>query len=237
MPIGTVDISMDGIAAELALGTSFGNNSMFNVLYGISQNSFAQSAGSYHNLAMALPGLTDTFATAIEAKYSANQNMGLKNWAGYNHDENVKLNMQITNNSADDVQCDLEIAANPGAVGSGVVFYSGMVPAGNNVAIAVLDTGVPGYSTYGVAQAEYVINATFRDVTLTPTRCFMTVPSAIDDDGVGPDLTRGPYTGTWDLIVQGMWNDNIVVGANGWGAGPPFISWNKRTRFAVEFNP
>ena len=239
MPIGSTNISMDAIATELMLGTgSFADNSMEATLYYTSNDGFTPTSGSFHNLNMGLPGLTDSFATNIFNPWAATSNLGLKNWAGYNHDANVMLDVRIDNFSPDDVQYDIELSTNPGALGTGVSVASGVLTSGNSLVVGFLNTGVPAYSNFAGGQATYFINAYFVDVSIPTTRCRMGVVSSSDTDGVGAGPNRDNYTvarGAYDLAGMGPFNENLISGS-AWNDPGQGISWNKRTSFEVLFS-
>ncbi len=229
---------MDDIAIELTLGGTYSDSSMNTVIYATSNNSFDPKSGSYHNLNMALSGLTDSFATAIASPYAANADMGLKNWAGYDHDANVMLDVIIENTSPDQVDYDLEIAQNPGPLGGGTIVASGSLAPGANLTVAFLNTLVPAYTNFASGPCEYFINARFADVSIPPARCRMNSSLASDTDGFGTGTTRSDYVSTngpFDVAFGGPFNDNLVSGT-AWNASGQGISWNKRTSFHVIFN-
>lgn len=244
MPVPTANISMDAIAVELKIGSSpIQNNSMETIIYVASSLAGSPSSGSFHNLNMALPfPYTDTFKDAIYDKYAAQDDMGLKNWAAYDHDAPVMLDVAIYNNSGDVVQYDLEISDTPGSLGSGVFtnVASGVLNPSNSLTVAFLNTGVAAYSAYGVHAGLYFINARFIDISFSPTRCFMTVTSSSDTDGVGTGTTRDNYTlangGVHYDIVPGPFDLNLISG-DVWNSLGDGIPWNKRTSFVVEFTP
>ena len=249
MAIGTTNIKMYDIAAELQAGTT--DIEMYNTLYGSSQAAWNLRAGSYHNWNnMALPGLADNFRSAIESKYSGFLDMGIKNWAGYDHDHNVMLNIRINNgNIFNDVQVKLYICDQPNGPGGGgtsINIFNGTVPMNNaaNVTINNYDTGVAAFSNYaGTGFAGYWI---WGNIVITPlpgvARPTLLSFTANDTDGVGDinSCIRLDYTangspgGIWDLYLAGAFNDNIFAGDQGGGWPNDAISWNKRTTFLVD---
>jgi hypothetical protein len=243
MAIGTTNIKMSDIATELQ--DSVSDVSSYNRLYYSSQVAWNPRAGSYHNYNnMALPGLTDSFATAIEAKYTASQNMGLKNWAGYDHDHNVILGIRIYNGNAfNDVNFKLYICDSVnGPVGGGtsIPIFSGVVPANNvaNISIPNYDTGVPAFSSYG--GSGYWIWGDIREITGIPRPTLLTMAGG-DTDGVGDAQSiirlnyqaNGSPGGVWDLFTAGPFINHLFTGdqTNPFPADP--ISWNKRTDFII----
>ena len=238
MPIGSTNISMDAIATELMLGTgSYADNGMEATLYITSNDGFTPTSGSFHNLNMGLPGLTDSFATNIFNPWASTSNLGLKNWAGYNHDANVMLDVRIDNFSPDDVQYDIELSQNPGSLGSGTIVASGVLTSGNSLVVAFLNTGVAAYSNFAGGQATYFINARFSDISIPNMRCRMDVVSSTDTDGVGAGPNRDNYTvvnGSYDLPGMGTFDANLISGS-AWNDPGQGISWNKRTSFEVLF--
>jgi hypothetical protein len=245
MAIGTTNIRMSDIATELQSSTS--DISMYQSLYASSWAAWNPRAGSYHNYNnMALSGLTDSFATAIEAKYTLGQDMGLKNWAGYDHDHNVILGIRINNGNAFNAVylklylCDQSNGFAGG--GTSISIFSGLVPANNaaNISIANYNTTVPAFSSYG--GSGYWIWGDIRDATGFPRPTLMSMACG-DIDGVGDPQscirfnyqTNGSPGGIWDLSVGGAgpFIDNLFSGDQ----GNPFpndpISWNKRTDFII----
>ena len=239
MPIGTSNISMSDIEAELKYGAPLpGTNlSMDTRLYVTSNNSFTATSGNFHNLAMALPSTVDTFKDAIFDFWTIQDDMGLGNWAGYDHDYPVMLDFQLVNNSPDNINYDLEVSATPGALGGGTTVSSGPLVSGATVTL-VLNTGLPAYTTFGTGNFEYFINARFQDTMAIPARCVMAPVAASDTDAVGTGTTRTTYftaNGPYDIVVLGTFDNNLVSG-NIWNLLGQGISWNKRTSFQVIFS-
>ena len=239
MPVGSADISMDGVASELGYSVAIPNNRMATSLFYSSQKAYDPRGGSFHNLAMALPALSSNFATAIELPYSIGINMPLGNWAEYFHDANAKIHVIIENSSRRDVNCTIFISDNTTFAGA-VIVFSGAVPANNAGDINnVFDTGVAAYSTYNTT--GYWLLGEFQMVPSgVPT--FMTV-NAFDSDNVGAGTARYNYTVTGS--PGGPWNLDTLTG------GAPFsgvlvsgvrtlpfpddgISWNKRTTIFIN---
>ena len=238
MPIPKADISMDAIAVELKLvGSPIQNNSMDTYIYVTSSLAGAASNGSFHNLNMALPGMTDTFRSAIYDKWVVSDNMGLKNWAGYDHDAPVMLDVTINNNSGDIVQYDIEIFNTPGSVGGGTLVATGSLASGASLTVAFLNTTVAAYTAYGSGAGFYFINARFTDISAFPTRCEMTVTSSSDTDNVGSGLTRDNFTTAnaplYNIIAVPF--DLNLISGNIWNSLGDGIPWNKRTSFTVNF--
>lgn len=232
---------MNGIATELQYGGAYPNTSITGVIYNSSQGSYTATAGSYHNLSMALPGLTDSFATSIEAKYTAGTDMGLKNWAGYDHDATAKLLIIINNGSRDDVFVRLFISDNttPG----GVTIFVGTVLRNNlaNVNIPVYDTGVPAFSTYSGAGGYWLSG----DINCpTPSGPVLFTVAGIDVDNLGTGTIRLDFT-NYGPPPGGPWNldpgsggapffDVLVSGSNGNPFPNDGVSWNKRTGIIID---
>lgn len=231
---------MDAIAGELQNGTPLGDDQMKGNLYASANLAWNPRAGSYHNYNnMALNGLTDSFATAIEAKYTASQDMGLKNWAGYDHDHNAILNIRVNNgNLFNDAMVRIWISDNQGPSS---YFIVNQVVQRNNVSNVILNnynTGAPAYSSF-TASSGYWIYGDISDNGGPAPSMPMNITTAVDVDGVGGGTNRFTYTangtpgGAWDLIT-GPFNGVLVSGDN----GNPFpndpISWNKRTTFIID---
>jgi len=236
MTVPNTNISMNAIATELQYsGGGLSDNSMVNVLFASSQLAYDDHGGSYHNLNMALSGLTDNFATAIEAKYTASTNMGLKNWAGYNHDAEVLLGLLINNSSREDVDCRIEM--------SGTTIFNNIVPASNagNINIPIIPTGIAAFTNFAPTTG-YHITATMSVPPFPPPSnpAFMSV-AGVDTDNVGGGLVRLDYTnngapgGPWNLGVGGSnFSGDIISGFNGNPFPSDGISWNKRTTIIIN---
>lgn len=238
MPIGSTNISMDAIATELNLGSApFADNHMYANIYATANGVYTSDSGSYHNLNMALSGLTDNFKVAVGSPYFSASNMGLKNWAGYDHDAPVMLRVTVQNNCPDIVNYDLEIAQTPGPVGTGTIFANGALNPGQTLNVQFLNTTVAAFSTFANGGFTYFINAIFSDGTIPPARCSFDVISSSDTDNMGNGLNRENFTdvnGTYNIIVSGLFDANLISG-DVWNDSGNGISWNKRTSFFVEF--
>ena len=236
MAIGTTNISISSIASELQY-TSGADYQLKGTLYYSSQLAYSANGGSYHNYNnMALSGLTDSFATAIEAKYSGGQNMGLKNWAGYNHDHNVILSIRVNNgNSFNDanVRIWLSTGPTPGAT----VLVNQVVPRSNaaNVILTNYNTGDPAFSTYN--GTGYWLFGDISDMGGGAPAMPMNIAAAVDTDNVGSGTARLDYSssvGAWDLVNNGPFFDVLVAGNNGSGWPNDGVSWNKRTTMIID---
>ena len=86
MPIGTTNIGMTGIAAELRFPTAVAPNSLKDALFSTCQEDGYNSsfAGNFHCTTMG-PATNNTFKEVIGDPYNANTNMALGNWASYDH--------------------------------------------------------------------------------------------------------------------------------------------------------
>lgn len=231
--VGSTDIGIDLVAQALSYST--GNTKyLWNDLYQTSDYSYQADAGSYHNLNMALPGLTDDFKTAIYNKWFATQNAGLKNWAGYNHDANVMLDMEIYNNSVDTITYQVSVEPTPGMLNPTYQVATGTLAPTQSTIANFLNTGLPAYSNFASGTYTYFINFLARDNTRF--RCKMRVTTSSDTDAAGTGTTRDDYTSAgnpdWNLVIQGDFNMNLVAG-NQWNVEG--VSWNKRTSFKVDF--
>jgi hypothetical protein len=236
MPIGTTNISISSIASELQY-TSGADYQLKGTLYNSSQLAYSANGGSYHNYNnMALSGLTDSFATAIEAKYTASQNMGLKNWAGYNHDHNVILNIRVNNgNPFDDAYVRIWLSTGPGP--GATVLVNQVVPRSNtaNVILTNFNTGDPAFSTYN-GSGGYWIFGDISNIGGVAPAMPMNIAAAVDTDNVGGGTARLDYSssvGAWDLIT-GPFFDVLVAGSNGGGWPNDGVSWNKRTTMIID---
>lgn len=243
MPIGTTNIKMSDIATELQYpSTGLSDNSMVNILYDSSQLSYNSHGGSYHNLGMTM-NLANSFQSAIEAPYSAGQNMALKQWAGYDHNIGVNLNYIINNGSGYDVNVRLFLETAP-SFGGGFQFFAGIVPlnnAGNvNVANSNTTSGAFGYYPFGgywiSGDISLLMPPAGRPVT-------MNVTSAFDTDNTGSGTARFNYTangfppGPWNLDPStggGPFLDILASGDNSSPFPTDPISWNKRTAIIID---
>jgi hypothetical protein len=238
MPVPTADISMNDIQMELMYATGTPNESMVNVVYASSDLSYNTHAGSYHNLAMALPSMNAKFAAAIQTRFAAGTNMNLGNWAEYSHDANARINIIINNGSRDDVIIRMNI--NDNASYGGAAIFTGTVLANNaaNVNLQDFDTGQAAYSSYSTTNGYWLT----ADLSVpAPTGVVNFAVSAVDVDNVGTGTVRTNYTtdgspgGPWNLGAGGgPFADVLVAGAN--GSSYPFdgVSWNKRTAIIIN---
>lgn len=242
MPVPAADISMSEIAAELQFGTSITNITMSGILYATSTLSYQSEAGSYHNLDMGLPGLNNKFSNIIATVFNGGTDMSLGNWAEYNHDASVKVNLIINNGSADDV--DVRVYINGAAGPGGVPIFSGTVPAFNagNINLADYDTTVAAFSNYN-GSGGYWIFAEMTDITPGGRRCDMRVNSVDVDGTLGTGTARFTYTangspgGPWDLnpfTGGGPFMDVIISGDNGNPYPADGVSWNRRTAILID---
>lgn len=240
MAIGTANISMDDIAAELQYGTSLPNNSMVNYLYDSSQLAYDIHGGSYHNIGMGIGG-TGNFQQSIEYPYSVGQNMKLRNWALYDHDTTAKVDLIINNGSRFDV--DFRIYINDTPAAGSVVVFNAVVPASNvaNILLLDFDTTAPAFANF-YGGGGYWIVGEINAVSPGGTPVLMGVASA-DVDNVGAGITRFDYTndgtpgGLWDLNPNtggNPFNDVLISGDNGNPFPNDAISWNKRTIIAID---
>ncbi len=236
MPIGTTNISISSIASELQY-TSGQDYQIKGTLYNSSQLAYSPNGGSYHNYNnMALSGLTDSFATAIEAKYSASQNMGLKNWAGYDHDHNAIVSVRVNNgNPQNDAMVRIWISPNPNP--GATVLVNQVVPRNNaaNVILNNLNTGAAAFSNFN--GSGYWLFGEISDMGGGATNMPMNIAAAVDTDNVGGGTARLDYStsvGAWDLIVDGVFFDVLVAGDNGSGWPSDGVSWNKRTSMIID---
>ena len=238
MPVPSADISMNAIQMELTWPTGNLNESMVNVVYASSDLSYDNHAGSYHNLAMGLPSMGNKFANFIQTNYTAGTNMNLGNWAGYNHDANVRVNIIINNGSRDDVFVRLLINDNPSP--GGPTIFSGTVLANNaaNVNIPDFDTGVPAYSAYAGAGGYWLAGELNCPA---PSGAVLFTVNAVDVDAVGTGTIRLDYTnngspgGPWNLGTGGggPFSDVLVSGTNPSTFPIDGVSWNKRTAIII----
>lgn len=247
MAIGTTNISMHDISVELKYASLGTNNSMMNMLYDSSQLSYSIHGGSYHNLAMQLGSLAETFQIAIEKQYTIGTNLDLSGWAGYAHNAPVQLAYIINNGSGEDVDVMLYIGDNNNP-GSGTRFFSGTIPANNggNITANPANTGVAAYTNF--SSTGYWISGNMQMVisgppTFTPVN--MNVTAAVDLDNVGTGKARYNYTangspgGAWGLnpfIGGSAFNDVLVSGVNGSAFPINGISWNKRTSITIDIS-
>jgi len=237
MPIGTTNISISSIASELQY-SSGQDYQIKGTLYNSSQLAYSPNGGSYHNYNnMALSGLTDSFATAIEAKYSASQDMGLKNWAGYNHDHNAIVSVRVNNgNPFNDAMVRIWISDTTGP--SVWPLVNQMVPRNNagNVILNNLNTGAPAFSAFNGSNGYWL----FGDITDLGGGAInmpMNIAAAVDPDNVGGGTNRLDYStsvGPWDLIIDGGFYNVLVAGDNGNGWPNDGVSWNKRTTMIID---
>lgn len=238
MPVPAANISMNDIQVELGYATGNSNESMVNVVYASSDLSYNNSAGSYHNLAMALPSLNTKFANAIQTRFAAGTNMNLGNWAEYAHDANARITIIINNGSRDDVVVRLVINDNPSFGGPAI--FIGTVPGNNaaNINIPDFDTTMAAYSNYSGSGGYWLAG----DLNCpAPSGVVNFTVNAVDVDGVGTGTARTNYTtngtpgGPWNLGTGGgPFVDVLVAGAN--GGSYPFdgVSWNKRTSIIID---
>ncbi len=236
MPIGTSNISISSIASELQY-TSGQDYQLKGTLYYSSQLAYSANGGSYHNYNnMALSGLTDSFATAIEAKYSASQNMGLKNWAGYDHDHNAIVSIRVNNgNPQNDVLVRIWITDNPSP--SAYQLVNATVPRNNagNIILNNFNTGAPAFSAFNTT--GYFLYGDISDLGGGASNMPMNIAAAADTDNVGGGTARLDYSssvGPWDLIVDGNFMNVLVAGNNGGGWSNDGVSWNKRTTMIID---
>jgi hypothetical protein len=239
MPIGNTDVSISSIAAELQYsGADFQTKS---TLFQSSTLAYSPNGGSYHNYNNMGTAANLSFATAIEARYSGSNNMGLGRWMYYNHDINVRLNIRVSNgNPFDDVEVRMWISDNPGAP-SAYILVNQVVPRANtgNVILTDFDTGAPAFSAFS-GSGGYWIYVEINNLTMSGFPCMMSVTASVDTDAVGGGTTRMNYTanglpgGPWDLFTQGPFIGTLIAGDNGGGWPNDGISWNKRTTFLID---
>lgn len=241
MPVPPVNISMNDIQMELTYATGNPNESMVNVVYASSDLSYDPHAGSYHNLAMALPSINQKFANAIQTRFAAGTNMNLGNWAEYDHNANAKINIIINNGSRDDVFVRLVINDNPSF--GGPTIFIGTVPANNaaNINIPDFDTTMAAYSTYSGSGGYWLAG----DLSVpSPSGAVNFTVMGLDVDGVGTGTTRLDYTnngtpgGPWNLdpgTGGAPFVDVLVSGDNGSTFPSDGVSWNKRTAIIIDF--
>jgi len=235
MPIGTTDISMGNIASELQYTS--GDYQLKGTLYNSSQLAYSANGGSYHNLNMALSGLTDSFATAIEAKYTASQNMGLKNWAGYDHDHNAIVSVRVNNgNATNDAYVRIWISDSTGP--SAWPLVNQVVPRNNagNVILNNLNTGAPAFSAFNGSNGYWLVGD-ISDLGGGAANMPMNIAAAVDTDNVGGGTARLNYStsvGAWDLVVDGPFINVLVAGNNAGGWPNDGVSWNKRTTMVID---
>jgi hypothetical protein len=237
MSIGTTNISISSIASELQY-SSGQDYQLKGTLYNSSQLAYSANGGSYHNYNnMALSGLTDSFATAIEAKYSASQDMGLKNWAGYDHNHNAILNVRVNNgNPFNDAMVRIWISDTTGP--SAYFIVNQVVPRNNagNVILNNFNTNAPAFSSFNPSNG-YWLFGDITDMGGGATNMPMNIAAAVDTDNVGGGTVRLDYStsvGPWDLIIDGGFYNVLVAGDNGNGWPNDGISWNKRTTMIID---
>jgi len=237
MAIGTSNIRMSDIASELHY-TSGADYQLKGTLYNSSQLAYSPNGGSYHNYNnMALSGLTDSFATAIEAKYTASQNMGLKNWAGYDHDHNAIVNVWVNNgNPFNDAYVRIWISDSTSP--SAFPLVNQVVQRSNiaNVILTNFNTGAPAFSSFNGSNG-YWLFGDISDMGGGAPAMPMNITASVDTDNVGGGTTRLNYStsvGAWDLVNTGAFYDVLVAGNNGGGWPNDGVSWNKRTTMIID---
>lgn len=241
MAIGTSNIRMSDIASELHY-TSGADYQLKGTLYNSSQLAYSANGGSYHNYNnMALSGLTDSFKTAIEAKYTASQNMGLKNWAGYDHDHNAIVNVRVNNgNPFNDAYVRIWISD---STSPSVWPLVNQVVQRSNIANVILtnfNTGAPAFSSFNGSNGYWLVGD-ISSMGGGASNMPMNIAAAVDTDNVGGGTARLDYSssvGAWDLVPAGPntgpFMDVLVAGNNGGGWPNDGVSWNKRTTMIID---
>ena len=241
MSVPSADIRMGGVATELQYG-SITDITMTGILYATSTLSYQIESGSYHNLAMGLPGINNKFANVIATVFNGGTDMKLGNWAEYNHDASAKVNIIINNGSSDDVDVRVYINGAPGVGGTPI--SAGIVPAFNvaNINLPDYDTGVAAFSNF-YGSGGYWISADMTDMNPGGRPCRMIVNSVDVDATLGTGTSRFTYTtngtpgGAWDLNPNtggSPFSDVIISGDNGAPYPSDGVSWNRRTAIIID---
>jgi hypothetical protein len=187
------EFSFLDLATEVGFATPY---SMSN-FYGLA-NTAAGGGLMYHNLNMA-PGNSSTAKTAIWDNYNAGTDYALSNWYNYSQDIGMVMTYTITNNSAYDVNIDLVLWDSTN-VTQGTIFpnggYNNPVTANTTVGPNTIDTGLLSQNANITSGYRVAVNSVQFSPPPGPGQTFtvaLSVASASDTDGVGPNTVRTTY--------------------------------------------
>jgi hypothetical protein len=243
MTIPSSNIKISDINIELS--SPFASDiRLYNDIYAVSNASRQQYSGSYHNLTMT-PTASVNFANAIAGPYLAgtpSANIKLSSWAAYRHAANVRLNIQMNQNSpVYTVNYEIYLSSNAGMYQYNILSGSLTSNPGSWVNLSNWDSGVDAYNSFGTANYEYFIEAIFYAIPSSGPPLNLNIYSYNDTDAVGPDQTRDSYTNVNGIqdIISPPWNGSFQAtivsdGNTSWPA--PGIGWNKRTSYILDFS-
>lgn len=227
------------LSAEIATELQFTPGTMIKIseVYAVAQTPGTVNSGSYHNLSMGVvPVAGTTFANAIYTPYSANANLKLVNWVGYDHQANNIFSFDITNNSANDYEVSFYLSPSAGAHITLIGVWT--VGGGTNLTQNNYNTGINAYNFTGNPADPYFIDCEIALVAGSSPNTIMTVQTSFDTDGVGPVSATGrtDYTtanGAYDLAPDtGVdFKDCLISGSGAFTING--IPWNRRTSVVI----
>jgi hypothetical protein len=226
------------LSAEIATELQFTPGSIIKIseVYAVAQAPGTVNSGSYHNLSIGSSGAEDTFANVIYTPYSANADLKLVNWAGYDHQANNIFSFDITNNSANDYEVSFYLSDFAGALLLSIGVW--VVNNGTNLTQNNYNTGINAYNFTGNPADPYFIDCEIKLVTGSSPNTIMTVQTSFDTDGVGPvsGTARIDYTtanGAYDLApTTGVdFKDCLISGSGAFTING--IPWNRRTSVVI----
>jgi hypothetical protein len=227
VPSTNIKLSADIAAAQLGLTGPIKMTDVFVV----STAAGTVFSGSFHNISIGVP-TQDFFANKIYQAYvnpGVVSVMALGNWAGYDHQHNNIITIDVMNNSNNNYMFDFYISDTPGSFQ--YLFLNFLVTGPGNANYTDFDTGLNAYVFNGTPGTEYYIDCSIRFMGGPDPGPMMLVNGANDSDGAGAGLARTDYTnngpGPYTLEPAGPRFSDVLVCGGTWGASG--IAWNKRT--------
>jgi len=244
MPIGTTNIGMTAVAAELRDPVSLGSpirlkDDLFVTCQ--ADGYIRVFAGNFHNTAMG-PATNNTFKEAIGDPYNANANMALRNWASYDHVTGFNWLIRIYAGLLDvgtEFSVDINLlsestetetlVSEPSLFGGTTYTYSG------TTTIEAFDTvGSNGF--WGYTMEVTIQRIQGQSIYVWSQNNGGTYTAAEDSDGSGFINWRrklDPNAGFLDIDVDNVsWPQVLVEGDDGFAN----IAGNKRTSITLELN-
>ena len=232
MPIGTTNIGMTGIAAELRFPTAVAPNSLKDALFSTCQEDGYNSsfAGNFHCTTMG-PATNNTFKDVIGDPYNNNSNMALGGWSNYSHITGYRWNVDVDTNG----------------LGAGTYFDIGVTLENDNEQFILIEesdwvegqlykrqgitTGL-SYSTTSEEWLKYTMSITFSQTEGAP---FFVANSSTAEDTDGNTFINfrrllDPNNNFISVEVQNVNWPQVLAGGND---GYFEIAGNKRTKVTL----